>query len=202
MSTFSLDTDRTSFQLALNWARAGYRVDPQSVRAEEWVNAFDYGYAAPRASDRFAITSELFAHPLDSGKYMARVGFKAPDVVTTAPLNVTLVLDASGSMADGNRVAIARAAAEAIRRSLDRDDRIAVVHFTTNVLHGLTVEAAAPDDRVVVDSIAPAGATQQHERAGRLELGRAAGGSAAARSAGGAQLHHPAVRRRGERGRD
>ena len=154
VSTFSLDTDRTSFQLALNWARAGHRVDPKSVRAEEWVNAFDYGYAAPRASDRFAITSALFAHPLDRGKYMARVAFQAPDVVTTAPLNVTLVLDASGSMREGNRVAIARAAAEAIRRSLDRDDRMAVVHFTTNVLDHLTVEAATPDDRAVANSIA------------------------------------------------
>ena len=28
VSTFSLDTDRTSFQLALNWAREGYKVDP------------------------------------------------------------------------------------------------------------------------------------------------------------------------------
>ena len=154
VSTFSLDTDRTSFQLALNWARAGHRVDPKSVRAEEWVNAFDYGYAAPRASDRFAITAELFAHPLDRGKYMARVAFQAPDVVTTAPLNVTLVLDASGSMREGNRVAIARAAAEAIRRSLDRDDRMAVVHFTTNVLDHLTVEYARPDDRAVANSIA------------------------------------------------
>ena len=154
VSTFSLDTDRTSFQLALNWARAGHRVDPKSVRAEEWVNAFDYGYAAPRASDRFAITSALFAHPLDRGKYMARVAFQAPDVVTTAPLNVTLVLDASGSMREGNRVAIARAAAEAIRRSLDRDDRMAVVHFTTSVLDQFTVEAARPDDRAVANSIA------------------------------------------------
>ena len=154
VSTFSLDTDRTSFQLALNWARAGYRVDPASVRAEEWVNAFDYGYAAPSASDRFAITSDLFVHPLDSGRYMARVAFKAPEAATDAPLNVTLVLDASGSMKEGNRVAIAREAAEAIRRSLDGDDRISVVHFTTDVLNRLTVKNAAPDDRAVVDSIA------------------------------------------------
>ncbi len=154
VSTFSLDTDRTSFQLALNWARSGYQVDPASVRAEEWVNAFDYDYAAPSASDRFAITSALFAHPLDSGRYMARVAFKAPEVITDAPLNVTLVLDASGSMSNGNRVAIAREAADAIRRSLDRDDRISVVHFTTDVLHDLTVQYAAPDDRAVTDSIA------------------------------------------------
>ena len=154
VSTFSLDTDRTSFQLALNWARAGYRVDPASVRAEEWVNAFDYGYAAPTASDRFAITSDLIAHPLDSGRYMARVAFKAPEVAQDGPLNVTLVLDASGSMREGNRVAIARAAAEAIRRSLDADDRISVVQFTTDVLHQFTVKYASPDDRAVIDSIA------------------------------------------------
>ena len=154
VSTFSLDTDRTSFQLALNWARDGYKVDPASVRAEEWVNAFDYGYAAPAASDRFAITSDLIAHPLDSGRYMARVAFKAPEVVVDSPLNVTLVLDASGSMNEGNRVAIAREAAEAIRRSLDSDDRISVVHFTTDVLHQLTVKYASPDGRAVIDSIA------------------------------------------------
>ena len=154
VSTFSLDTDRTSFQLALNWAREGYKVDPASVRAEEWVNAFDYGYAAPAASDRFAITSDLIAHPLDSGRYMARVAFKAPEVVEDRPLSVTLVLDASGSMNEGNRVAIAREAAEAIRRSLDADDRISVVHFTTDVLHRLTVKYASPDGRAVIDSIA------------------------------------------------
>ena len=154
VSTFSLDTDRTSFQLALHWTRSGYVVDPDSVRAEEWVNAFDYGYAAPSVVDRFAITSDLIPHPLDEGVYMARVAFKAPEVVADAPLNVTLVLDASGSMADGNRVAIALEAASAIRESLDWDDRISVVHFTTDVIDQLTVEGAAPDDDAVADSIA------------------------------------------------
>ncbi len=154
VSTFSLDTDRTSFQLALNWATSGYQVDPASVRAEEWVNAFDYGYDAPTVDDRFAITSDLFEHPVDDGRYMARVAFKAPEVVTDGPLNVTLVLDASGSMSSGNRVAIAREAAETIRRSMDRDDRISVVHFTTFVIDHLTVQNASPDDREVTDSIA------------------------------------------------
>ncbi len=154
VSTFSLDTDRTSFQLALNWARSGYDVDPASVRAEEWVNAFDYGYEPPSVDDRFAIMSDVFEHPLDGSRHMARVAFKAPEVVNDGPLNVTLVLDASGSMANGNRVAIAREAAEAIRRSMDRDDRVSVVHFTTFVIDNLTVRNASPDDRAVTDSIA------------------------------------------------
>ena len=153
VSTFSLDTDRTSYFLALNWAQNGYRVEPDSVRAEEWINAFDYGYAQPRDDRSFAITSDVVRHPLDAGQHLARIAFQAPELDDDTPLNVTLVLDASGSMGSGNRVAIAREAAETIRQSLNPRDRIAVVHFTTNVIDAYTVEHSAPDDSAVVQSI-------------------------------------------------
>ena len=162
ISTFSLDTDRTSFQLALNWARQGYEVDPDSVRPEEWVNAFDYGYEHPAHLDNFRIVTDLVRHPLDDRKHLARIGFQAPDFRDDRPLNVTLVLDASGSMREGNRVAIAREAAESIRQGLRRRDRIAVVHFTDDVIDGYTVEHRRPDDRDVRNSIgrlAPHGST-------------------------------------------
>ena len=153
VSTFSLDTDRTSFQLALNWARAGYEINPDSVRAEEWINAFNYEYDPPPNSDQFAISGDLFPHPLDEDKRLARIAFQAPELVGDKAVNVTLVLDASGSMANGNRVDIARQAAESIRQSLRAEDRIAVVHFTQEVIRRYTVEHTAPDDRDVRDSI-------------------------------------------------
>ena len=153
VSTFSLDTDRTSYQLALNWARDGYTVDPDSVRAEEWINAFNYDYELPAQTDSFAITADAIPHPLDGGMHLVRLGFQAPEFRDDAPLNVTLVLDASGSMADGNRVDIARTAAETIRRSLRSDDRLAVVHFDDGVISGLTVQHTGPDDRDLRDSI-------------------------------------------------
>ena len=153
VSTFSLDTDRTSYFLALNWAQNGYRVEPDSVRAEEWINAFDYGYAQPRDDRSFAITSDVVRHPLDDEQHLARIAFQAPELDDDTPLNVTLVLDASGSMGSGNRVAIAREAAETIRQSLNPRDRIAVVHFTTDVIDAYTVEHSAPDDSAVVQSI-------------------------------------------------
>ena len=146
VSTFSLDTDRTSYFLALAWVSDGYTVDPDSVRAEEWINAFDYTYAGPADDSSFAITSDLVRHPLDRDWHIARIALQAPDVRDDTPLNVTLVLDASGSMDWGNRVAIARAAAEAIRQSLSDRDRIAVVHFTTDVIDAYTVEHSSPDD--------------------------------------------------------
>ncbi len=162
VSTFSLDVDRTSYFLALEWARAGYGVEPDSVRAEEWINTFDYGYQLPSDEWGFGVETSLVEHPLDPGKLLARVGFQAPHLPDDRPLNVTLVLDASGSMANGNRVDIARAAAEAIRQSLRPEDRIAVVHFTTDVLHNLTVDHRVSDDTAVANSIgwlAPHGST-------------------------------------------
>ena len=154
VSTFSLDTDRTSFHLALNWAQSNYRVEPDSVRAEEWINAFNYNYAFPLREDSFAISSDVFDHPLDVDLHLARIAFQAADFAyDDTPVNVTLVLDASGSMSSGNRVAIAREAAESIRRSLRGQDRIAVIHFTTRVLNQYTVEHRDPDDSDVTWSI-------------------------------------------------
>ena len=163
VSTFSLDTDRTSFQLALNWTRAGYDVEPDSVRSEEWVNAFDYRYEQPRRDDSFAIHTDVMPHPLDSDLLLVRIGFQAPELRDDGrPLNVTLVLDSSGSMNEGDRVEIARAAADSIRRSLRDEDRISVVHFRSDVVHELTVENQDPDSREIRDSInrlSPSGST-------------------------------------------
>ena len=161
-STFSLDTDRTSFQLALNWTRSGYEVDPASVRAEEWINAFNYGYEVPRQDDSFNIQTDVIEHPLDENLHLARVAFQAPEIVVDLPLNVTLVLDGSGSMSSGNRVEIAREAAETIRTSLGRDDRMSIVHFDDEVKRQLTVEDDDPGSRSIrnsIDDLRPAGGT-------------------------------------------
>ena len=170
-STFSLDVDRTSYFLALNWANARYQIDPDSVRAEEWVNAFDYGYESPTSDDRFAITTALVEHPTAAGVHLARIAFQAPELPDDAPLNVTLVLDASGSMARGNRVGIARAAAEAIRGGLREGDQIAVVQFSDNVLRRYTVRPTHPDDERVTASIKRLRPTSSTNVQAGLDLG-------------------------------
>ena len=138
-------------------------MEPDSVRAEEWINSFNYGYLHPSRDNEFAIYTDVYRHPLDGSKHMARVAFQAPDLRDDSrPLNVTLVLDASGSMADGNRVGIVRAAADAIRQSLRDQDRIAVVQFTDHVIGRWTVKHTRPSDRDVsrsIERLQPNGAT-------------------------------------------
>ncbi len=150
-STFSLDVDRTSYFLALNWVEAGYQIEPASVRAEEWINAFNYNYDLPDVNDSFAVTTDIVEHPLHDELHLVRIATQAPEFVDDTPLNVTLVLDSSGSMNEGNRVEIARAAAESIRRSLGRDDRLAVVLFDDRIVD--SIDHRRPDDRRVGDVI-------------------------------------------------
>ena len=56
-STFGLDVDTASYTIARRWIEDGNLPDPASIRVEEFVNAFDQGYAAPEA-DTFAIHAD------------------------------------------------------------------------------------------------------------------------------------------------
>ena len=44
-STFALDVDTGSFDVAQTFLANGFRPEPDSIRVEEWVNAFSYGDA-------------------------------------------------------------------------------------------------------------------------------------------------------------
>lgn len=155
-ATFGLDVDQTSYYPARNWAQQRYVIHPDLVRAEEWINSFDYGYAAPAGDRFFAVISDMVAHPLAADRRIVRIGIRAPELEDGKPLNVTLVLNASGSMGSGNRVEIACAAAESIRGGLRSSDRIAVVQFSGEAIEDLVVE--------------PTRATHAAARSGAVEL--------------------------------
>ena len=135
ISTFSLDTDRASFQRALEATQNGYPLDPADVRAEEWINALNYSYPKPSRPDEFAVHTEVFRHPDTDGMHLARVGIQAPDAQKRRPVNVTLVLDNSGSMGSTDRIAIAETAAWTILDNLRPSDQLAIVHFEGEVTY-------------------------------------------------------------------
>ena len=133
ISTFSLDTDRASFQRALQETQDGYQIDPADVRAEEWINSLNYDYPKPSRPDEFAVHTEVFQHPDTQGMHLAQVGIQAPDAQKRRIVNVTLVIDTSGSMREGNRIAIAERAVQTILDNLRDRDRVAVVKFEDTV---------------------------------------------------------------------
>ena len=57
LSTFAIDVDTASYTVARKFVQDGNMPDPDSVRVEEFVNYFDYGYEAPE-DGAFAIHVE------------------------------------------------------------------------------------------------------------------------------------------------
>ena len=171
-STFSLDTDRTSYQLALNWSRHGYPIDPTSIRTEEWINSISYQYPEPGAPDEFGVNTHLTQHPLEEDAQILSIGLQAPGVENgETQMNVTLVMDASGSMSEGNRIEIAREAATTVVRSMNQDDLVSVVHFNEWVIHEHTVESNSPGDQQVLQSIAALSPNRRTNVQAGLDLG-------------------------------
>ena len=63
LSTFAADVDTASYQIFKRDVLNDMRPRPESVRLEEYVNYFDYGYAPPQATSPhpFAISLEAAA---------------------------------------------------------------------------------------------------------------------------------------------
>jgi len=59
LSTFAMDVDTAAYAITRRFLQDGFMPDRDSVRLEEFVNSFDYGYAGPSDS--------AFAVHLDGG---------------------------------------------------------------------------------------------------------------------------------------
>lgn len=116
------------------------------VRVEEFVNAFDYGYSAPRAG---SLGIELACAPSPFGRdlqncYLLRVAIKAREPSETRrPMILTAVVDTSGSMSDG-RLALVKEYLTSVVGLLRAEDRLGIVEFSS---HAKVVCAHLSGDR-------------------------------------------------------
>ncbi|MBA2573346.1 MAG: von Willebrand factor type A domain-containing protein, partial [Nocardioidaceae bacterium] len=99
LSTFALDVDTGSYTVARTLLRQGVTPPSASIRPEEWVNAFDYADAAPTDTD-LGVYVDQGRTATQPDLQTVRIGIRARDVlpVDRPPVNLTLVIDTSGSM--------------------------------------------------------------------------------------------------------
>jgi Ca-activated chloride channel family protein len=131
-STFALDVDTASYTVGRAWIGEGALPDPDSVRVEEWVNYFDQDYDPPR-EDTFAVYAEGAPHELvDDDTHLLRIGIAARDVSQRRrdPMNLSVVVDTSGSMDTGDRIGLVRDAILMLADQLDDDDTVAIVGYS------------------------------------------------------------------------
>jgi len=110
LSTFALDVDTASYEITTSYINNGEIPPMDAVRAEEFINAFDQGYSAPE-DNAFTIYADGGPSPfIEDGNYLVRIGvqgYRVPDD-ERKPLNLTFVIDVSGSMSTDNRLELVK----------------------------------------------------------------------------------------------
>jgi secreted protein with Ig-like and vWFA domain len=130
-STFSLHVSDVSFLLAKAALAAGQLPDSDSIRPEEFYNAFDYGDPAPAPGEKIACHIEQAAHPLLQQRNLVRIAMKVAATGRGAgqPLRLTVLLDTSGSMEREDRAASVQRAMEVLTSLLGPDDAVTLIGF-------------------------------------------------------------------------
>lgn len=129
-STFSMEVDSASYALARGYLERGALPDEQSVRVEEFVNTFDYGYENDTDAP-FSIQVEGFPSPSRPGYHVLHVGLKAHEVPAAQrkPSHLVFTIDTSGSMEGPGRLGLVKQALRLLVDALDERDRVSIVVY-------------------------------------------------------------------------
>ncbi|WP_334177971.1 VWA domain-containing protein [Pseudoxanthomonas sp.] len=132
VSTFSVDVDTGSYSNVRRMLREGQRPPADAVRAEEFINYFRYGHAAPIDRSRpFNVTTELAPAPWNTRRQLLMVGIKGYDVpkATLPPANLVFLLDTSGSMESPDKLPLLKQSFAQLVTQLRRQDRVSIVVY-------------------------------------------------------------------------
>lgn len=164
LSTFSVDVDTASYAMARRFLLDMRRLPAKdSVRLEEFVNSFDYGYAEPTDGRPVAVHCEMGTCPWAKDHRLLRVGLQAKRIATDKlpPNNLVFLIDVSGSMEGEERLELAKRSFKLLVDRLRDEDYVSVVTYA----NGAQVELASTSGRdrtrirSVIDSLRAGGCT-------------------------------------------
>ncbi|MHB1057151.1 MAG: vWA domain-containing protein [Rhodanobacter sp.] len=153
VSTFGIDVDTGSYTNVRRMLGAGMLPPADAVRAEEFINYFDYGYAPP--ADRiqpFSVTTELAPAPWNAKRQLLLVGiqgYRVPKADIPAS-NLVFLIDTSGSMAEPDKLPLLKASLKQLVRELRRQDRVAIVTYAGYA--GVALPSTAGDRHAAIDA--------------------------------------------------
>lgn len=162
-STFALDVDTGSYRVAHGMAAEGLAPEPDSIRVEEWVNAFAYGDGAP-TDTALGLQVETGAAPrAEEGTALVRVGVSSMQIADEdrPQANITFVIDTSGSMDIRDRLGLVQSSLALLVDSLNPDDTIAIVIYGDDATPVLEPTRVADRDTIInaIDDLRPGGST-------------------------------------------
>jgi Ca-activated chloride channel family protein len=149
-STFAMDVDTASYTLTRQALRSGKLPDPERVRLEEIVNAFDYGDTAPDQAT-FRVYQDGSQSPFGSGSSLLRIGVKGRRLgrEEQRPAMLTFVIDVSGSMSQPDRIGYARQALALLLDQVSPEDRIQLIAYSDHAQFVLPPSPATEKARIM-----------------------------------------------------
>ncbi len=150
-STFAIDTDRASFANARRFIDFGSLPPVDSVRVEEMINYFDYGYPDPTDGKPFSITTEIADCPWSRTNKLLRVGLQGKRMPAGAmpPGNLVFLVDTSGSMQTPDKLFLVQASLKKLVLQLRDEDRVAIVAYAGAA--GLVLPSTSGRDTWAID---------------------------------------------------
>jgi len=133
LSTFATDVDTGSYTVCRGYLQDGHLPPDEAVRVEEFVNYFDYGYAAPQ-EDVFAVYAAAAPWKFGEGRknsYLLRLALKAQQISEENRKGaiLTFVIDVSGSMNRENRLGLVKKCLRMLVKKLRPEDRIGIAVY-------------------------------------------------------------------------
>ncbi|HVY28810.1 MAG TPA: von Willebrand factor type A domain-containing protein [Polyangiaceae bacterium] len=153
LSTFAADVDTASYDIFTSSVNNGSLPPAATVRLEEFVNYFHYGYTPPASDATEPFSISLAAAPApDPSTLLLRVGIQGRMPATKKrPANLVFLVDTSGSMAAENKLPLVQYTLTEALTALDSTDKISIVSYAgstsvrlepTPVADAATIEAA------------------------------------------------------------
>ncbi|WP_428156451.1 vWA domain-containing protein [Brevundimonas sp.] len=149
VSTFSIDVDTAAYSNVRRFIDEGRSPPRDAVRVEELINAFDYDYARPTAQSRpFAITTAVAASPWAEGRQIVHIGLQGYELPAgeQRPLNLTFLVDVSGSMQSADKLDLAKKAMNLAIDRLRPQDTLAVTYYAEGA--GTTLQPTPGDQKL------------------------------------------------------
>ena len=164
-SSFSADVDTASYDIFrrdINQYNA--LPQPEGVRLEEYVNAFNYGVPAPgwEAEEPFAV--ELEAAPSTyTETTVFRIGIQGKALPSDwhPPTNLVFLVDVSGSMSSSNKLPLVKVLLAEVASKLDESDRISIVTYANGEAVALPPTGGGDQETIqaAIDGLSAGGAT-------------------------------------------
>lgn len=132
ISTFSIDVDTGSYTNTRQQIWRGQQLKPEGIRAEEFINYFNYDYPKNNPHLPFSTSTLLTNAPWNKDHRLLRIALKAQDIqaIQLPATNLVYLIDVSGSMQSEDKLELIKTALIDMVDQLRQQDTISIVTYS------------------------------------------------------------------------